>query len=66
MVIVIMVCMLVMITASVWVVIVEIYVYVLFRKLFLISNECRLIHYNLPFKTDINELRKPQINGALC
>lgn len=64
--IVIIVCMLVVITASVWIAIVEIYVYVLFRKLLSVSNECRLIHYSLPFKTDINELRKPQINGALC
>jgi len=51
MVIVVIVCMLAVIAASVWVVIVEIYVYVLFRKLFSVSNECRLINYHLPFKT---------------
>jgi len=66
MVIVIMVCMLVVITASVWVVIMENCVHVLIRKLFSASDECRLIHYNLPFKTGINELQKPQINGAVC
>jgi len=39
MVIVIMVFMLVVIAASVWVVILEIYVYALFRKIFSLSNE---------------------------
>ena len=54
--IVTMVCMLVVITASVWVVTMEIYVYALFRKLFSISNECRLIHYHLPFNLLAPEL----------
>jgi hypothetical protein len=74
MVIVIMLCMVVMVVGVVVVVvimkpicviIVEIYVYVLCRKLYSVSNKYRLIHYNLSFKTGINELRKPQINGSV-
>jgi hypothetical protein len=40
--------------------------YVLLRKLYSVSNKWRLIYYNLPFKANINELREPQINGAVC
>ena len=64
--IVIIVCTVVVIREPVWVLIVETYVYVLFITLYSISKKCRLSHYNLQFKMDITEIRKPQINGSIC